>query len=172
MAQRGDAIMGLLMVYNGFNSKGESKYRDDASPKTVSEYIKDILKTKGLIGSWAITNIEKAADEMTALSEALHKLGGVHLRHFVITLDTDISPETLFSLAKSFAFYYGAMHQIIFGIHQDTDHSHIHFMMNSVSYRTGRKYYGTYGQFFGFVRYCNDVLREWGIDEEIKYQPK
>ena len=164
--------MGLLMVFNGYNSNGESKYRDDAAPETVSEYIQQYFKTKGLVGSWGITDINKAAEEMTELSEAVHKYNGVHLRHFVMSLDTDVLPETLYSLAKSFAFFYGAMHQIIFGIHQDSSHNHIHFMMNSVSYRNGLKYYGTYSQFFGFVNYCNNILKDWGIDEEIKYQPK
>ena len=164
--------MGLLIVCNGFNSKGASKYRDEAAPETVAEYIKQYSKTKGLVGSWGITDINNAAAEMTELSEAIHKFNGVHLRHFVISLDSEIPAETLYSIAKLIAFYYGVMHQIIFAVHQDTNHCHIHFMMNSVSYRTGVKYYGTYSQFFTFINYCNAILMEWGIDEEIKYQPK
>lgn len=59
------------------------------------------------------------------------------------------------------AAYYGKRYQVFFGIHGNTDHRHIHFVMNTVSYIDGKKYAEGYDDFFKFREYVNTVVESY-----------
>ena len=162
--------MAILKVFNGLEN-GRSKYRDETATEDVLSYIKQEDKTHGLVGGWAV-DPQNAAYEMNTLNQSVHKEGGVSIRHFVISLDSDVSAEKMFELAKEFSLYYGEAYQIVYAVHQDTKHIHSHYGMNTVNYQTKGKYRGTYRDLYDFENHCNAVLKKHGIKERLVYQAK
>ena len=76
------------------------------------------------------------------MMKTIHRLYGVSegntLIHIVVSLHPKygISPETLMEYAE---YIVQALndYQIVYGVHNDTDNAHIHFMINPVSIRNG-----------------------------------
>ena len=53
----------------------------------------------------------------------------------------------LVEIAEELADHLGEEYQLLYGIHMDTDNWHIHIAMNSVSYRTGKKWHANLREF-------------------------
>lgn len=54
--------------------------------------------------------------------------------------------------------------QSVFALHTDTSTRHLHFLINSVSYKDGRKFSQDPTELNNFKTYCNHVLHENGFD--------
>lgn len=95
------------------------------------------------IGGLAVDPVN-AADHMEFYRISWGKTTGARVRHFVLSYD-DMESEKIHScrelesIAYEICDYYKDSYQIIFGIHQ-FPRWHIHFVMNTLNYRTGRKY--------------------------------
>ena len=61
------------------------------------------------------------------------------LIHFVLSVHPKygLSPEWMMFYAGKIAQLLNE-YQIVYGVHTDTDHTHVHFMMNPVSVKSGR----------------------------------
>ena len=147
--------------------KGEDgKYFDDLALKNAINYILNPIKAKSrMIGAYGV-QIEYAAQQMEFVSRAYNNYDKLRLRHFIISFaDNDcILPCDAIYIAQRAAEYYANRYQIIFGIHEDADHLHVHFVMNQVSYLNGRKYSGSKKEHYDFVNYMKDVCYGFGID--------
>ena len=147
--------------------KGEDgKYFDDLALKDVINYVLNPQKTKShLVGAYGV-QIEFAAQQMEFVSRAYNNYDKLRLRHFIISFaDSDcILPCDAIYIAQRAAEFYANRYQIIFGIHEDADHLHVHFVMNQVSYLDGRKYSGSKKEHYDFVNYMKDICYGFGID--------
>ena len=147
--------------------KGEDgKYFDDLALKNAINYILNPIKAKSrMIGAYGV-QIEYAAQQMEFVSRAYNNYDKLRLRHFIISFaDNDcILPCDAIYIAQRAAEFYANRYQIIFGIHEDADHLHVHFVMNQVSYLDGRKYSGSKKEHYDFVNYMKDVCYSFGID--------
>ena len=59
--------------------------------------------------------------------------------------------------------------QIFFSVHDPADrdkYRHIHFVMNSVSYKNGRKFHQDYGDLRNFKEYVSQVINEDILEDE------
>lgn len=65
-------------------------------------------------------------------------------------------------IADQVAGHYSDRHQIVYAVHEDTDHPHAHFVMNQVSFRDGRHYYGTKQDYYAFQEHIKKILRPYG----------
>lgn len=54
-------------------------------------------------------------------------------------------------------FWYDG-HQAAFGLHEDKPHLHIHIAVNSVNYRTGKKYHLQYRDYKQIRQYIQKVV--------------
>lgn len=154
------------------NERG--RYHDDHALYFVLNYIQDHGKAQsGLIGGWAVYP-PNVISEMTTFSRLANKESGVRLRHFVISFSPDrlSSPEKMFQIANECAKYYGDEYQIVFSVHEDRKHLHAHFVMNTISYRTGLKYPGKKKDFYRFIKHCEAVFKKYKLNENLMWVRK
>ena len=147
--------------------KGEDgKYFDNDAFNDVINYVfSDYKIPHKCIGGYGV-HIENAAEQMEIVTSVYNKNSGVRLRHFIISFsDADcISLPEAYQIADAAARYFADRHQIIFAIHEDTFHLHIHFVMNQVSYIDGLKYSGKKSEHYDFIYYMWNVCSQYGID--------
>ena len=147
---------------------GCHKYHDAEALDAVITYCLQEQKTcSSMVGGFGI-NIGQAAYEMKRLAAAFGKGKGLHLRHMILSfsetevkwLGTD-APGEIYKIAAYTAQYYADQYQILFAVHEDSAHYHIHFVMNTVSFITGKKYRGDKADYYAFQRYLGDFLKEY-----------
>ena len=143
----------------------DGAYMDDQARRDVINYVLRCDKTPHHCVGGAAVNVYNAPQEMTLLARSFHKDTGKRLRHSVISFDNhkEITLEAVNQIAQKAIAYYGSAYQIIYAVHEDADHLHIHLVMNSVSYLDGMKYCGDRNDYYGFINYMKDVLRPYGI---------
>lgn len=142
-----------------------SKYQDDNAIHDVLAYIFNPAKTPShYIGGIAV-DPRNAEYEMTTLSALWGQAKGIRLRHMILAFDrTELgrSRKTALYYANALAFqvaqFYGSSYQIVYAVHEDTPKPHIHFVMNTTNYRTGRKYPGTHADLYQFIAHINTLL--------------
>lgn len=147
-----------------FTKNSAGKYKDDDAIHDIISYCgrSDKASCVGGIGVYLPNTIY----EMERLSQAYGKDQGVRLRHWILSFSPAelkrVSKRNLSAMLYKFgwyaASYYGHQHQIIFAVHLDTDTPHIHFVMNTVNYRTGKKYLGTREDYYNYQRYLKSSL--------------
>lgn len=142
------------------------KYHDENSLFDVISYCCNPAKAKSkLIGGFGIS-IPNAAEQMDGLARSYGKADGIRLRHMVLSFEPGerIVPEFAFQIAYQIAWYYGCKYQIVFAVHQDKPHLHIHFVMNTVSFVDGHKYAGKKEDYYAFLQHIRLILAVYGID--------
>ena len=150
------------------------KYQDSAALHNVIKYIMDEKKTRGVyVGSCAVADCGNADTEMSILSRLANKDDGVRLRHFIISFDPEIlppsDPEAAFAISREIADYYGDEYQIVYAMHVNKGYLHTHFVMNQVSYITGKKYSGSRTGFYDFLSHCQQVFVKYGVNDTVSY---
>lgn len=157
-----------MAIYRVINSAG--KYHDSHSCRDVIRYATSPEKTKpnGIFGGAVLP--ENTADAMEGVARVYRKDSGVHLRHSVLSFapEEGVSVADAKAIAKEAIKYYRSDYQIIAAVHEDTDHPHIHFVMNTVSYRDGAKYHGEKKDYYAFQQYMNEIVRPYGTHVELK----
>jgi len=147
---------------------GIKKYQDDLALENVISYCTNENKTPHrLIGGFGV-NLNQAAYEMQRLAEAYDNYNGVRLRHMVLSFSRQEVRrfrshvyDALLKIADYAARYYGGQYQIIYTIHKDSCYPHIHFVMNTVNFLTGKKYPGTKEDYYRFQHYLGSFLAEY-----------
>ena len=154
-----------MAVYK-VNGKGQNgKYSDDYALRDVIGYIVRDYKTPHCyIGAYGVRP-EYAAMQMEYVARAYNNYTGIRLRHSELSFSHEdhVTLETAYQIADAAARFYADRYQIVFSIHEDTDHIHAHFVMNQVSYVDGRKYSGNRKEYFEFINYMKNVCRQYGI---------
>ncbi len=145
----------------------EKKYSDENAVDDVISYVLRPDKTPHHWMNGYGVYLPQAAHEMNEIARIFGKQSGVHLRHFILSFsksETKIfrkhTYEMLYHIAQYTAAYYGHEYQIIFAVHEDTEHPHIHFVMNTVNYNTGKKYRGDKEDYYNFLAYLGNFLQE------------
>jgi len=152
-----------------------AKYHDKSALDDVIGYCLNPLKTPHhFIGGMGVS-VNQAAYEMKMLAQAFGKTEGIQLRQFILAFSKDEVAqfqdhiyETLYEIAWCTAEYYGYSYQIIFAVHENPDHPHIHFVMSPVNFMTGKKYRGDKADYYSFQKYLSDFLYErYGLPLEV-----
>ena len=134
----------------------------DSNEKLLNacNYIADTKKSKGeLIGyrnlcSWNFY------EEIKSMQEFYGKDYGRRAYHFVVSFDDGepLMPTDAFDLAYDLSDYFSGEYQIIYAVHTEQKHLHIHFLLNTVSFETGRKYHFDYKKQSDFNNYIGKTL--------------
>lgn len=152
-----------MAIYKVVNQAGQ--YRDPDAIQDVISYITSGSKVSsdGII--CGAVSPENAAVEMNRVIESYHKKSGPWIRHSVLSFSPEepITPRRVKKIAKECVHYYEDDYQIIAAVHEDRDHPHIHFVMNTTSYRTGRKYRGDKADYYGFLSHMKRATAPYGI---------
>lgn len=131
----------------------------------LCEYILGQQKTRGHIGGINVRP-ETAALEIQAVQHVWRKQNGRQMRHYILSFaDSEaIGTYEALEIAYQVAAYYASDYQIVFGIHIPQnlgEHLHIHFGMNAVSFRNGKKYSGGQADYHRFRKHIDMILRKY-----------
>lgn len=131
-------------------------YRDGEALHNVLDYM---LRSASICGGLAV-DPHYAEFQMRLVKEVFYKVEGRQIRHFIVSFadNEDFSLEEAYALAQKIALYYADKYQIIFAIHTNTDHLHIHFALNTVSYRDGKMYREGYGDYIKLKAYIASLF--------------
>lgn len=143
-------------------------YIDYNSLDKVINYICQPEKTpSGLIGGLSIlaTTPEDIIMQFNAIKELFHKEDGKQVRHFILSFSfyQHLSYENLFIMARLIAGYYAEFYQIVYSVHEDTTHPHIHFVMNTVNFRNGLKFDEGYADYYKFMNHIAIVTNLYNL---------
>lgn len=85
---------------------------------------------------------ETAYEEFTAVKRSYAKADGIEAYHGYLSFkEQNITPELTMKIGTEFAQeVWGKRFQILVTVHTDTEHSHCHFVINSVSFVDGKNF--------------------------------
>lgn len=105
-------------------------------------------------------NIETAFDEMMNTKKEFGKLGGVLGYHFIQSFKPgEVTPEQAHQYGIEFAHrVFNDRFEVVIGTHLDKSHLHNHIVINSVSFRDGKKYHSSPESYYNVVRATSDEI--------------
>lgn len=133
----------------------QNEYLDRHSLENVLKYV---LRSD-IVGGYALDPAH-AFQQMCFVKRAFHKTEGVQLKHFIIAFTGADLYRMDFDDILKLGFWVGQIfceYQVAFAVHTDTRHIHLHLVMNTVSFLTGRKY--SDGN-VGFLRLRGELQRK------------
>lgn len=142
----------------------DKKYIKPGDLGRVVQYATDPDKCYGLIGGCGVNPFDpkEMAFQMQMIKKSFGKedFGRRQLRHIIVSLqpEWEVPSKIALAIANDIAAFYSDRYQIIFGIHQDTEHIHIHFVQNTVSYLDGKMFSGAFKELDSFKAYVKEVL--------------
>ena len=111
---------------------------------TVIDYVEKKEKTDMMLMSGKDVSPETAKDEMQLTKELYGKTGGRTYKHFIQSFapGEDITPQQAHEIACEFANRCDLLkdYEVLIVTHQDREHVHTHFVVNSVSMKYGHKF--------------------------------
>ena len=113
---------------------------------------------------------ETAYEEFTAVKRSYAKTGGVEAYHGYLSFkEQDITPELSLKIGTEFAQeVWGKRFQVLVTVHNDTNHPHCHFVINSVSFVDGKRLWGEEKAWFKFKQTADRLCEKYGL----YYNPK
>lgn len=157
--------MAILKVIHG-----RGKYHDRLSFHNLTQYATRLDKTESDLVLGGSLFPEIAAQSMQGLCEAYQKPEGTKLRHSVLSFSPldSITAEQAADIARETMEYYEEDYQIMASVHTDKDHLHIHFLMNTTNYHTGKKYPGNRADYFAFRDHLSKILRPYHLTVKLE----
>lgn len=110
--------------------------------------------------------LSRADEEIVLVKQYFQKTDRRLMRHFTVSFNDETSAYDAWILGWRIAAYYADRYQIVFGVHENTDNIHIHFVMNTVSFVDGLKYSGGYGDLYNLTSYADKICKEYSRRSE------
>ena len=134
-------------------------YPDDQSMLRVIHYALDKAVAVGAYGT--SPNTEAAYMQMQFVKRAFFQTDTLQLKHFFITysheeaifIDFDEMMLTAFEAGGLFGKY-----QMVYGLHFDGSHVHVHIVMNTTNFITGYQYSDGLS---GFMKVCGMLKKKY-----------
>lgn len=143
--------------------------RTVADSKDLLGYLTDANKTgngKYVCGLGFIT--DNYLDEFQAVKIANQKTSGRQFRQITISpslAGNNLSNEDFLELGRTIGMhYYNMGFQVIICLHTDTDTRHLHLMLNSVNFRTGKMFTQPKSGLNRFKVCCDNAFLAVGLD--------
>lgn len=103
----------------------------------------------------------RAAEQFVLVNQYFQKWDDRKMRHFVVSFDENIAPYDAYILGWQIAAFYADRYQIVFGVHDNTENVHIHFVFNTVSFVDGLKYSESYSDLYKLNVYVDKTYNEY-----------
>jgi hypothetical protein len=142
-------------------------YHTDRDISNVINYIagnghnkgkEQLLKCRGF-GVSQDTN--EAARQMIAVQRAYGKDNKRRLYHLIVSYRPNLpTHEILKNTADRIAYFLFNDYQVFYGIHISKEHWHIHFAINAVSYRTGKKFHLSTQEYKQFKKALTEIINK------------
>lgn len=116
-------------------------YPDAGALHRVIEYA---LDGAAMVGGYGVTpNIEAAYMQMQFVKRAFYQSDALQLKHFMISLSHTEAAYIDENELLHLGFLTGQLfreYQMVYGIHMDGSHEHLHVVMNTTSFLDGHQY--------------------------------
>ena len=147
-----------MSIYKVTGIGEHGKFFDDKAYQDTMEYIFDATKADD-IGGCNVTAPETAAQEMEQAAIAFGKDKGKRVRHSILSFDAHehVSPEEADNYAQEIIQHYAPEYQVVYAVHTNTEHVHIHFVMNQISYVDGHRYQGRKADYYAFLDHMRSI---------------
>lgn len=137
-----------------------------ASLHNVVEYVNSDYKTEKQAFVSGINCVpEIALEEMVITKQAFNKTDGILGFHaFQSFKEGEVTPELAHEVGVKLAEeMWGDRFEVIVSTHTNTNHIHNHFVINSVSFKDGKKYYDNRTNYAKFRSLSNEICEEYGL---------
>lgn len=151
------------------------KYQDPQAIPDVVSYICRPDKTPSQIIGGVKIDLQDIAGSMIAVSDGFHNNSRIRLHHFILAFPAEEFQRLgmLRQIAEEVCGYLGRCYQIVYALHEDTDHPHLHFVFNAVSYIDGIKYRGGKAEYYELIGLCKNILRSYRFQLiPVTYKPE
>lgn len=148
--------MSILKFTNGKN-------RGFAALKECIKYVLNPEKSYPWLKGGHGVRLETAAEDMRTVQVLKGQEAGRGYIHYVLSLNEEISHDDIINIADSCINYYRE-YQTVWEVHTNTDHLHVHFVMNTVNYKTGKKFSQSKADLQRVKDYINSILEEYGLE--------
>jgi len=128
-------------------------------------YVTKEEKTESRLISGQDCNSSTALEEMQATKEQFNKLDGRQYYHYIQSFakTENISHARAHEIAKEWAEANFKGFEVLIATHQDKDHIHTHFIVNSVSNETGMKFHSSKKDLEYFKEISNKICEREGL---------
>ena len=110
------------------------------SIKNIINYVLNKEKTNERIVSGKDCSPLNAVEEMNATKKSYDKTGGITYNHIIQSFKPgEITPEKAHKIGVELAEKQFKNHEVLVATHKDKEHIHNHLIINSVSFKDGRK---------------------------------
>ena len=132
----------------------------------VIEYDKNDMKTeRQLYVSGINCNVDTALEEMVDTKKKYNKQNGILGYHAIQSFkEGEVTPEMAHSIGiKTAEEMWGDRFEVIVSTHLNTKNYHNHFVINSVSFKDGKKYYDNRNTYAEFRHISDSICNELGL---------
>ena len=132
----------------------------------VLEYVEADFKTeKQYYVSGINCTPETALEEMLITKKQYNKIGGIQGFHaFQSFAEGEVTPEQAHTIGVKLAEeMWGDRFEVVVSTHLNTKHYHNHFVINSVSFKDGKRYYDKRETYAELRRISDSLCEEYGL---------
>ncbi len=125
----------------------------------------DIKTEKECFVSAINCSVDIAYEEMMITKKTYNKTGGILGFHAYQSFgENEVTPEIAHQIGVQLASeMWGNRFEVVVSTHQNTKHIHNHFVINSVSFKDGKKYYDNHINYARMRRLSDDLCAEYGL---------
>ena len=141
------------------------------SLKKVLEYVGE--KACETYGINCNKNYKKVAYEFFETKDFFDKTDGRQYRHYIQSFSpNEVTKEKVLEIAIKWAEKSFPNHEVFIAVHDDKEHLHSHFIVNTVNFETGKKLHETIDNLH-FKKELNDeICKSYGIDNKEMIKQK
>lgn len=135
-----------------------------ASLKKAINYITKEEKTEKSLIEGVNCDRENPFESMQLIKEMYGKTGGRSYKHFVVSFPPNetVTTNQALEIAMHTLEQYREKHQILFAVHTDREHTHVHAIVNSVLLN-GKKLQMSKKELEHIKQHCNNITRDMGF---------
>lgn len=151
--------MPILKIVN------ESYFNEKAMVNVI-----DYICRGGYTGGLGV-NPECAALQMSLVKRLWYKEEGRQIRHFILSFSNKepVDHDTLMAYGYATACYYFKKgFQVLFGVHYNTLHHHLHFAVNTVNFRDGHMYNEGWSDASALRAHIEGLMPQWHVELVIE----
>ena len=133
----------------------------------VISYAKDDNKTEREFFCEGINcNIITARDQFVSVKKEFKKEDGIQAYHGYMSFEEkSVTPELAQKIGMEFANkLWGDRFQVVVTTHLNTNHLHCHFVINSVSFKDGKKLHGEEKAWFKFHHIADEICKKYELN--------
>lgn len=131
------------------------------------DYIEDDIKTeKGYFVTGINCTPENALEQMQVTKRSFNKTDGILGFHIIHSYNEgEVTPELAHKIGVEFANeLFGERFEVVIATHINTKHYHNHIVINSVSFKDGKKYYDNHENYSIIRKISNEICQEYGLN--------